>query len=193
MAHAIPKIEWKNVTQTGTRTGGSPIIASMLNTTGIEVGMLCEGDGIPTGATVISTTSTSVTLSVNAMAPGTTALNFLYRISFDYPPIETEGETLDSKERNTPALSGVTQTSVDYVEGKRTLEFSHVTQAIKDAYYNFFRTYAYLGQDFYYYDDKTLNTYIYVELFDLKFVPKKIAPNGSGYTWKFQMKIRRVL
>jgi hypothetical protein len=59
--------------QTGTTTSGSPTIASIV-TTGARVGYGVSGTGIPVGAKILSFTSNSITLDVNATASGTNTL-----------------------------------------------------------------------------------------------------------------------
>lgn len=193
MAHAIPKIEYKNETQTATTTSASDTLTSVASTTTIEVGMLAEGTGIPTGTTVLAKTSNTVQLSAVATASATVSVSFLYRISFDYPPIEEGGEVLEPQDRSTVSLSGETQTSVDFVEGRRTLKFSFLSQSIYESLKTFHITHAYIGRTFRYYDDKTTGTYTTYELVDLKFDPKKITSRGTDYVWLVPYKFRRVV
>jgi hypothetical protein len=58
---------------TSTAQTGPDITLTFSNTAGIQTGMFVYGDNIPNGATVISTTSTTITLSLsttNAVATG---------------------------------------------------------------------------------------------------------------------------
>lgn len=193
MPHAIPKIEWKNTTKTATRTASNNTLTSIASTADIEVGMIVEGVGIPAGTTVLSKTVSTVVMSQNAVSSGTGSVDFEYRIEFDFPPKENEGEELDPKERQSVSISGKVQTSIDYMEGKRTLAFSFLSQSIFDSLQVFYQTHAYIGRSFRYFEDKTSLTYIEYELADLKWKPKKITPKGSGYVWEVPMKFRRVI
>lgn len=51
---------------TGTTTNGSPIITAVESTSGIGVGAPIVGAGIPSGTTVLSTTTSTITMSQNA-------------------------------------------------------------------------------------------------------------------------------
>lgn len=193
MAHAIPKIEWKHDTETATRASGSPTLTTIADTTYIEAGMLVEGTGIPTGTTVLSKTVSTVVMSANATSNGTASVNFLYRLSFEYPPIESGSETIDPKERQSVSISGKVQTSIDFLEGKRDLVFAFLSQTLFEQLKNFHSTHAYIGREFRYFDDKTLNSYLTYELADLKFTGKKIASRGYNYVWTVPLKFRRVI
>ncbi|MCF6130239.1 T9SS type A sorting domain-containing protein [Flavobacterium sp. AS60] len=57
---------------TGSGTNGSPVLTITTgNTSGFVVGAIVSGTGVPTGATVVSTTPTTVTLSANCTSTGT--------------------------------------------------------------------------------------------------------------------------
>ena len=62
------------ITQTVTRTNGSPTLTGFSDTTQIGPGAAIEGTGIPTGATVGSTTSNSVTMA-STCGGGSSACN----------------------------------------------------------------------------------------------------------------------
>jgi hypothetical protein len=62
---------------TGNITNGSNVITNVADTTKIAVGRNIEGTGIPTGATVASITTNTITLSANATA-STTGVSLRY-------------------------------------------------------------------------------------------------------------------
>lgn len=64
------------VSTTGTTGAGSPTISAVSSTLGIQPGMTISGSGVPSGATVLSTTSSTVTMSANATASGSPTLAF---------------------------------------------------------------------------------------------------------------------
>lgn len=64
--------------QSVTRTSGSPTLTGFSDTTKFTAGQPVEGSGIPTGATISSTTSTTVTLSANAISSGTANVTVFY-------------------------------------------------------------------------------------------------------------------
>lgn len=197
MAFAIPKLQYKNVDTTGDTVISNGVITNIPDTTDIEVGMFVRGTGIPTGTLVGSKTATTVTLAsaVLATANGTgVTLAFGYEILFDYPPIEDTGEALEAKNTTSESLSGLQQVSINYVEAVRRLNFSFLSHALYTSLDTFLRTSAILGDDFRYFDDKTLITYVSYELNSLKVTPKKIASRGiDQYIWEVPLQFRRVL
>lgn len=197
MAFAIPKIQYKNVDTTGTTTSGDDDITAIPDTTLIEVGMFVRGAGIPDGSLVLSKTSSTVKLNspnvASANASGV-ALAFGFEILFDYPAIETGGEELETKNTTSESLSGLQQTAVNYIEGKRKMKFSFLTDSIYSLCDTWLKTSALLGQDFRFYQDKTLSPYTIFELDTLKVSPKKIASRGVDlYIWELPLSFRRVV
>jgi hypothetical protein len=87
---------------TGTTASSSPTITALSSTTGILVGMAVSGTGVPTGATVISIVpGTSITLSANATASGTTvALTFslAYTLLGELDSSDSSGREWDIEE-----------------------------------------------------------------------------------------------
>lgn len=197
MGFAIPKIQYKNVDTTGTTTSASGTISAIPDTTNIELGMFVRGTGIPTGAIVLSKTVDSVTLdnSVVATANGTgVTLAFGFEIEFDYPPEEETGEILDPKFTQSESLSGIRQTSLNFIEVNRKFIFSFLSQSIYNSLSTFLKTWGCLGETFRYYEDKTLTSYVEYELDKLKVTPKKIASRGvDTYVWRVPLDFRRVL
>lgn len=197
MAFAIPKIEYKNGTTTGTTTSGSGTISAVASTEDIEAGMFIEGTGIPTGATVASVTDTEILLANGVLCTASNAsvtLSFGSRIEFDFPPKEPKGESRDVKASSSESLSGQRQVSVNYIEGNRSLTFSFLSPAIFALLETFLDSHGLLGEEFRYYEDKTLTTYVDYELDTLKVDPKKIAPRSpTTYVWEVPLKFRRVI
>jgi hypothetical protein len=192
MAHKIPKFQWKNYTLSGNTTNGSPIVSGISSTSNLEADMYVTGAGIPAGTKILTVDSaTQVTLDTNATATASgVSLAYFFEISFDYPPTEKKGEKLDPKERTSVSISGVRQVSIDYIEATRSLKFAFVTEAVKDAFEDFFKTHGMYGRTLRYFDDKTLNSYVEYELSALKFEPEK--DTGSSF-WSFLVSLRRVI
>lgn len=196
MAFAIPRIQYKNVDTTGTTANLSGTITGIADTSRIEIGMFVRGAGIPVGALVGSKTSSTVTLAaaVLATASATVPIAFGYEILFDYPPIEPTGEALEAKAVTSESLSGIQQTALNYIEGKRELKFSFLTNTIYQLVDTFLKTHALLGDSFRYFEDKTLSTYVEYELDALKTKPRKIAAKGVDvYVWEVPLSFRRVV
>jgi hypothetical protein len=194
MAFAIPRIQYKNVDTTGD-THTSTTIDDIADTSLIEVGMFVRGSGIPTGATVATIAANSITISAATTTTlGNTALAFGYEILFDYPPIEPNGDSLETKSTTSESLSGVQQVAVNFTEVKRDLKFSFLSPSLYTAMTTFLQTCAILGEEFRYYPDQTSSTYNTVELDKLSVKPKKIAPRGvDTYSWEIPLTFRRVL
>jgi hypothetical protein len=197
MAFAIPKLEYKNGSTTGTTTSASGTITGVEDTSDIEAGMFIEGTGIPAGALVASVTETEILLASGVLCTASTAsvtLTFGHRIAFDYPPKEPRGEQMETKATVSEALSGSRQVAVNYIEGNRDLTFSFLTQTIYNLVNTFLQDHALLGEEFRYYEDKTTTTYADYELDTFKVQPRKIAPKGQDvYVWEVPLKFRRVL
>jgi len=197
MAFPIPKIEYKNGSTTGTTTNGSGTLTSVGDTSDMEAGMFISGTGVPTGATIESVTTTTVTLASGAVCTSTnpsSTLSFGHRIEFEYPPKEPKGEARDTKATVSESLSGIRQVSVNYIEGTRNLLFSFLSPTIYALLETFLDDHALLGDEFRYYEDKTLSTYVDYELDTFKVEPKKIAPRSeTTYVWEVPLKFRRVI
>jgi len=197
MAFAIPRIQYKNVDTTGDITTGNGIISTIPDTTDIEVGMFVRGTGIPDGSLVANKTGTSVTLDVPNVATATTtgvSLSFGHEILFQFPPMEKNGEILETKANTSESLSGIRQVSVNYIEENRSLVFSFLSPAIYALLDTFLRTHALFGESFRYYEDQTLNTYKDYELDKFKVTPRKLASRGvDTYVWEVPLAFRRVL
>lgn len=200
--HFIPKLEWKKGTVTGTRSIGSPTITGIASTASIETGlaynMFFEGSGIPAGTTVLSKTATTVTLSANATTAGTSSYSFGHRIEFELPPKKDPiGEQPKWTGTVATSKSGLTQYIEDFIEIETKLEFSHVTQAIKDKFEWFLLTHCLKGSSFSYFQDKNESTSeLTVEKNDSYTSPgfKIITRKGAGFSflWVFKLEMRRV-
>lgn len=62
---------YQGVTPTGTVTSGSPSVTAVSSTSGLFVGQVIAGGGIPSGTTITSIGSGTITLSANATASAT--------------------------------------------------------------------------------------------------------------------------
>lgn len=194
MAHAIPKIHYGIIETTGDTVITDGTISAVPDTTDIVVGMFVSGTGVPAGATVQSKTSSTVEILPVASANGSTvALKFFYKIEFEYPPIETTGERLLPQERRSVSLSGVTQVSVDHIEGVRNLNFRFLTNTLYLALKVFYDGFGAYGESFEYFDDKTTASYTTCELKNLDWVPEKITARATTYVWGVPLQIRRVV
>jgi len=197
MAFAIPKIQYKNVDTTGNTTIFNGVITSIPGTSQIEVGMFVRGAGIPDGSFVGAKTPTTVTLASAVQATATAsgvALSFGYEILFTYPPKEDSGEELESKNVTSESISGAQQTSINYIEGRRKLKFSFLSQSLYLSVNTFLTSSALRGHEFRYFEDQTLLTYVEYELDKLKVGSRKIAPKGVDvYVWEVPLDFRRVL
>lgn len=194
MGHAIPKIHYSVTTTTGDTTNTVTTLSNMADTAEIEVGMYAVGAGVPAGATVISKTATTVVISAAAtITAATVALEFYFKIEFDYPPVEETGEKLLPQERRNTSLSGVSQVSVDYIEGVRSLDFRFLSNALYVLLKAFYDTSAVYGESFRYFEDKTLSSYVTYELKTYDWNPQKISSRGVLYVWGVPLQFRRAV
>lgn len=200
--HFIPKLEWKKGTLSGTTSIGSPTVTGIANTDSVQTGaaynMFFEGTGIPAGAVVLSKTSNSVTLDKNATAAATNTFSFGHRIEFELPPKKDPiGEQPKWAGVVATSKSGLTQYIEDFIEIETKLEFSHITQAIKDKFEWFLLTHCLKGSSFSYFQDKNESTSeLIVEKNDTYTSPgfKIITRKGAGFSflWVFKLEMRRV-
>lgn len=113
---------------------------------------------------------------------------------FPYPPLGLpEPEQDDSIEHSLTSISGRRQVNVDYLEVTRKLKFGYLSEANIVSLRAFFRTWAYLGKQFKFYENKDSADYVTVELADLKFKPKRTGIAGeNAYTYEVAIATRRV-
>lgn len=200
--HFIPKIEWLKGTLTGTTSIGSPTVTGIASTAAIQTGMaynmFFEGTGIPAGALVISKTANSVTLDKNATANGTETFSFGFRIEFELPtkkgPFDENPKWVGSV---ATSKSGLTQYTEDFIEIETKVNFSHISQAIKDKFEFFLLNHALAGKSFSYFLDKGEPTSeLAVEKNDNYTSPgfKVMTRKGAGFNflWEFKLEMRRV-
>jgi hypothetical protein len=94
------------ITQSVTRTNGSPTLTGFSDTTQIPTGAAIEGSGIPTSTTISSCTSTTCTMSANASSSGTANVTI-------FPYGDGDGSTTF----NLPNCQGVTLAGRDNMSG----------------------------------------------------------------------------
>jgi len=131
-----------SATGTGTLTAGSAVITAVPSTTGVVVGQLIVGTGIPTGATVSSlVANTSITMSLLATANGSVAWTvFSVGISrliletgnANTTPLRTNASFLVTKEASNKQGHGVSiPFTIDYADLAQVLsiEFDYAPLA----------------------------------------------------------------
>ncbi len=197
MGFPIPRFQYANVDTVGDVANTSGDISNIPDTSKIAVGMFARGTAIPAGATVGVIAGTTVTLAAGAVATAThvgEAVSFGWEVLLDYPPVETEGEVLTTNANVSESLSGIRQTSVNYIEAVRNLTFSFVSPTKQGLLDTFLRTWALLGYTFRYFEDQTSPTYVVYELKDLTVDPTKRAPaSATTFYWDIPLNFRRAL
>ena len=120
-------------------------------------------------------------------------------IAFEYPP-EVGGDgpdELTTKDNTVFSLSGVRQTSFNYIDANRFMVFSFASEALLLAFQNFITGWACLGNSFQYYDDATSEDFVTYELVPgYKFKPVRITGvSGSpgDYIYKIPLQFRRTV
>ena len=190
MSREVPKIEWLNETQTGTTAIGSDTITAVADTSNIQTGMTVVGSGIPTGSVVLSTTASTVVIDQVATAAGTVSIEYKFIFEFNYPPIRDDQEELFPRKRTSTAISGQTQTSVDYFEARLELEFQFLTETDRVNLNSFNTTHAGFGREFRYYPDKDVASFFNYELSTFNFRYKKTTPKPL---YSLRIRFRRVV
>lgn len=155
--------------------------------------MIASGTGIPSGATVLSKTVSSVTLSENATSSGTSAVSFVERIDFDFPPTADTEEEYKPKQTVTESLSGLTQYVNDYLEAFRSVELGFITKTVADKLQTNFYIYAYQGGQFRWYEDKALAGYQTYELGKLDFSRDRQVKKHPSFLYQIKFTFRRVV
>ena len=194
MSLYIPRIEWNDQSVTGTRIGGNPTVSGISSTTEINVGMIANGTGIPSDAVVISKTVSSVTLSENALTSGTSVVNFLERIDFDFPPSADTEEEYKPKQTITESLSGLTQYVTDYLEAFRSVELGFLTLTVADKLKDNFYLYSYKGGTFRWFEDKAFPlVYKTYELGKFDFSRVRQVKKHPSFLYQVKLTFRRVV
>lgn len=194
MSLYIPRLEWNDQNVTATRVNGNPILSGISSTAEINVGMIATGTGIPSDATVISKTVSSVTLSNGATSSGTSGVTFYERIDFDFPPTSDTEETYKPKQTITESLSGLTQYVTDYLEAFRSVQLSFVSKTIADKLKDNFYVYAYVGGTFRWFEDKAfVANYQTYELSKTSFERVRQVKKHPNFLYQIKLDFRRVV
>lgn len=188
----IPRLEWNDQIVSATRTATDPVLASIASTTNISVGMIASGTGIPIGATVISKTVNSVTLSVAASLSGTSNVTFFKRFDFQYPPIDDTEEVLKPKNNVSTSLTGKQQVSTLHVEATRGLEFGFVNSTDADILKNDFYAFALYGNEFRYFPDQDETPFVNYEMERYEYKRDRQIKKHPAFLYKMSFLFRRV-
>jgi len=114
-------------------------------------------------------------------------------IEFTYPPKDDDGEQFDAKEKTTTALDGTRWTLVDYIEVKRRVVLSFLTDAQIEALRTFYVSHASLGGYFKWFEDKDLPSFRTYQLDRNSFQANRITATGpSSWIWECSLDFRRV-
>ena len=119
-------------------------------------------------------------------------------IQFDYPPrgMDFEGKTYKFVQKVSEANNGGYQTSDNYTEDERNLEFRQVSATILAELQTFYLTHAGKGKPFDYYihsDEVTFDT-LKLSKRSRRFKPQRTGWNSAGlFTYKFKIKMRQAL
>lgn len=119
---------------------------------------------------------------------------FSSTISFDYPPIDDDGEKLTAKITEAESQSGVKQVKLNYIEAQRQVTFSFLSETLVGQLQSFYVTHAILGKAFRYYDDKYLTDYNLYQLDKFELEKKKITAVGpSSFIYSLKISMRRII
>lgn len=117
-------------------------------------------------------------------------------ISFSYPPsgFNSQGISVVSNQAVNYSANGSRQTCNNYLEEIIDLEFSLVSDAIKQTVDTFMITHALLGENFRYYPHASEATYYTYTLSDSFYNPMPSSLDTSpNFTWAFKLSFRRTL
>lgn len=191
----IPRLEWNEFSVAGlTTTNASPVVTGFSSTDSIKVGMIVTGAGVLADTRIVSKTATTVTMSQDANASGTTSLTFFERFDFQYPPTKDSEDNLKADVKTTQSLSGSLQTQVNFVEAIRALEFWFLTQDERDSLKDdFFLAWAVFGKSFRFFVDKADTGFNNYELKQYQFDDERQRKKHPEFLYKLSMQMRRVV
>ena len=190
----IPRLEWGEISISGTLTIGNPTITGVVDTSKVVVGMIVTGTGIQTDSVVQSKTVNSITLTKNATANGLQTLAVFYRYDFQYPPVSDSEDNLKAVNTVTKSLSGIQQTQTNYIEANRALEFGFVLSSDRDILQdNFYRNYAALNAEFRYFEDKDLAGFEVYTLSKFDFDDNRQIKKHPLFLYKIKFGFRRAI
>jgi len=118
-------------------------------------------------------------------------------ITFDFPnKRDPFGQQVRWNGKTSVSRSGNQQTVTDYIEDVKNVQFSFMSQTIKEELETFLTSHALLGKSFDYSEDKgdvtTKNTYE-LDRSSMKPKFKVLTRKGTGFLWEIKLKFRRVL
>lgn len=114
-------------------------------------------------------------------------------IEFSYPPAQDDGEQFDAKEKQTVALDGTKWTKVDYIEVRRKLTLSFLTDAQADSLREWYTDHSSLGYFFKWFDDKELPAFTNYQLDKNSLqLSKVVAVGQNAWLWSCVLEFRRV-
>lgn len=192
----IPRLEWNDITGlTGNTTINDPNVTGISSTETLRVGMIVTGVGIPAGTRIVSKTLTSVVLSQNATATGSSvSLTFFERLDFQYPPKFDSEEKMKPQQKITTALSGVQQVQTDHLEAERELEFWFLNQVDADLLKDwFYIQWAVYGKSFRYYPDQDDSVVFEYTLNKFDFQRDRQVKKHPEFLYKLKFSFRRVV
>lgn len=189
----IPRIEFNDITITGTITLGSAVISSVPITTNIVTGMITKHPSFGSSR-VVSKTSNSVTMDTVALSNFTGSIAFYETIDFIYPPEGRPSESYDPINTVSTSLSGTRQVSTTGILGLLDLNFSFLDKdlfaKLRDRFY---LRWAIYGQEFRFFESNDETEFNISELNRLELSPRKIVPKQGDFIYSARMSIRRVL
>jgi hypothetical protein len=195
MANYIPKIQWNEQSIIGDTTSGNPTITNITNTSLIQVGMRSTSAVFPSTATVLSKTSTSVTMTANALATETSeGFNFLHEIEFVYPVNGRPNETFEPNQTVSTSVSGQRQIQTNHILAKLKMTFRFIEPLvyarIRDVFYF---QWAGLGKEFKFFESKDESAFRVYELDLFPLSPEREIAKGNDFLYKFDITIRRIV
>ena len=195
MSNYVPRIEYLNTSFTGDTTDASNVIDDIADTSALQVGMTITHANFPDETTITTVNASDIVVSNNATATSNdVSIDAVHRIDFDFPPNEFDvfGDTRKYVGKVSVSANGKYQTSFNYTEEDRKLNFRFVTQTIKDLLVSFMDNHGGLGREFRYYNDKDVADY---ESYKIEKGNRKLRPARKFaqdlYTIKLRM--RRVI
>jgi hypothetical protein len=161
----------------------------------IEVGMITNSPRFPAGTVVLSKTSSTITMSRDAISPQTQqSIAFYHEIEFVYPANGRPTEDLEPNQNISVSVSGQRQIQTNYILAKLKLTFRFIEPTVyrkmKDVFY---LPWAALGKEFRFFESKDETAFYNYELDRLAFGPDREIAKAGDFLYRFDLTLRRIV
>jgi len=173
---------------------GTTTISGISSTADLAVGMRLAGDGVPVGCRIEAVGPSWITTSAAVAGSGPDDFTAFHSFEFRYPPSSDSDEQPSPNETTTYSLSGLGQTSHNFTEIVRDIDFSNLTPSEKSILQqDFYFGWARFGREFRYFPDKD-DSRVFVYEIKKKDLPiERQIKRFPDYLYGLSFQFRRVV